>query len=276
MITIKNFSFFYTRKEVLKDVSLVYEPGKIYYLLGPNGYGKSTLLRCIAGLHRPHKGSIEIDGHSPFERSVGVLQELCLVSEETYYPNLPTMKLAALYGDLYPLFDIDTFYKYLQMFKVEKKSQLSTLSFGQQKKLYLAFAFATRAKVILLDEPTTGLDIDSKMQLRKILVEFVDDNKTIIIGTHDIADMDVLVDGITVLGQQEVVFHENTHDILQKLSFDFVTDEAEANKALYNERTYRGFMTLRSNVTLTESNLNTELLYRGLLNQRQKITSLFK
>ncbi|MFS4432178.1 ATP-binding cassette domain-containing protein [Chryseobacterium sp. S90] len=276
MITFKNLSFAYSQKKVLNDVNLQYEPGKIYYLLGPNGFGKSTLLRSIAGLHRPKTGSLEVNNHPAFKRNIKLLQDLCFVSDGMYCPDMLITKFAALYGSLYPLFKMDTFYQYLFMFEVKKEAHISELSFGQRKKLFLAFAFATNARIILLDEPINGLDIKSKREFRKILTETANDDKTVIIGTHDVSDMDILADGITVLGQQEVIFHQNTSDILQKLAFDIVKDPIEAKQALYSEQTYQGFMTITPNIKHKETNLNIELLYHALLKQQHKITSLFK
>ena len=276
MITFKNLSFAYAKKKVLNDINLQYEPGKIYYLLGPNGFGKSTLLRCIAGLHHPQNGSVEVNNSPAFERNLKQLQDICFISDGMYCPDMLVTKFVTLYGRLYPRFNTEFFFKYLHMFEVKEDSHISELSFGQRKKLFLAFAFATNARIILLDEPINGLDIKSKKEFRKILAETANDDKMVIIGTHDISDMDVLADGITVLGQQKVIFHQSTSDILNKLDFDIVKDPTEAEQALYSEQTYKGFMTITPNLTQKETNLNIELLYHALLNQQEKITLLFK
>ncbi|WP_426478167.1 ATP-binding cassette domain-containing protein [Chryseobacterium sp. CBSDS_008] len=275
MIIIKNFSFAYPCEQVLKNINLQYQPGGIYYLLAPNGFGKSTLLRSMAGLHKPSSGSIKVGNYNAVDRPIKMLQDLCFISEDTYFPNMQISDFPVLYGLLYPKFNTTHFYNYLEKFEVEKGNWLSALSFGQIKKLHLAFAFATNADVILLDEPTNGLDINSKMQFRKILATIINGDKTIIISTHDVVDMDILADGITVLRNETVVFHQKTADILKKIYFDFTTDKSEAEEALYSEQTYYGFMTIKTNFMAHESNLNMELLYRGLLNQPQKITALF-
>lgn len=275
MIAIKNFSFSYLRKQVLKNINLHYSQGNIYYLLGPNGAGKSTLLRSIAGLHQPLKGSIQISNYNAFERNINVLENLYFLSEDAYYPDMSIVKFIVLYKGLYPLFNEQNFYAYLKMFGIERQQQLSALSFGQKRKVYVSFAFATDAKVILLDEPTKGLDINSKMLFKKILATSADHDRIIIISTHDVTSMDIVADGITVLDQQEVVFHQSIHTISERIFFDFVTNEVEAAQALYSEQTYQGFLTIVPNLTGMESNLNIELLYRGLMSQPQKITSLF-
>ncbi|MEF9478748.1 hypothetical protein OWR28_14480 [Chryseobacterium sp. 1B4] len=114
------------------------------------------------------------------------------------------------------------------------------------------------------------------MQFRKILAVSASEDKTIIIGTHDVSDMNVMADGITVLGKQKVLFHQPTSDIIRKVSFGFTTNEDEATEALYYEQTFQGFNILNSNLKGSESNINVELLYRGLIDQSsQKITSLF-
>ncbi|MEF9478747.1 ATP-binding cassette domain-containing protein [Chryseobacterium sp. 1B4] len=133
MITIKDLFFNYDRKQVLKDVTLEYEPGKIYYLLGPNGFGKSTLLRCIAGLHRIEQGSIWVNNENPFKRNINFLNDISYISEETYYPDMSINKFAALYGALYPRFSLQNFHEYLMMFEVEINQRISALSFGQKR-----------------------------------------------------------------------------------------------------------------------------------------------
>ena len=217
MIIIKNLFFTYFQKPVLADVNLLYEPGKIYYLLGPNGFGKSTLLRCIAGLQYPKQGSIMVNNYNPFKRDVNFLNDISCVNEESYYPDMQIGKFVDLYGALYPDFSIESFHNYLKMFNVVMKGRLSSLSFGQRKKVYLAFAFASNTKIILLDEPTNGLDVNSKMQFRKILSTLAARDKIIIIATHDVSDADVLADGITVLGPHTSTFSQSTDTILSVL-----------------------------------------------------------
>ena len=193
MISIDNLSFAYKKKPVFDGLNLEFKAGHVYGLLGRNGTGKTSLLRNIAGLLFPKKGSITVNGCTPSKRLPIFLEDVFMVPEEFYLPDIPIATYIKNYAPFYPRFDNDKFNKYISVFEIPADSTLQNMSYGQKKKVLLAFAVATNARVLLMDEPTNGLDIMSKSQFRKILAEALDEERCIIISTHQVKDLENLL-----------------------------------------------------------------------------------
>lgn len=276
MITIQNLSFAYKKKPLFNDLNLQFEAGHVYGLLGRNGTGKSTLLRNIAGLLCPKKGSIKVNGFTPFERLPIFLEDVFMVPEEFYLPNINISDLVKYYAPFYPRFNSIKFNKYMSVFEVPADSTLHDMSYGQKKKVLISFAVATTAKVLLMDEPTNGLDIISKSQFRKVLAEALDEERCIIISTHQVKDLENLIDRVTVLDEGKVLFDENIEEITKKLSFRFAYDESELANAFYSESSLSGNVIVTPNIDGEESKLDLELLYKAIVTNREQITKLFK
>ncbi|RYF83789.1 MAG: ABC transporter ATP-binding protein, partial [Chitinophagaceae bacterium] len=171
MIRIQNLSFAYRKKLVFDGLSLQFEAGHVYGLLGKNGTGKSSLLRNIAGLLAPKSGSINVNGFTPFQRLPLFLEDVYMVPEEFYLPDIPIADFLQHSAAFYPRFNQAQFSNYMSVFEVPADNTLQNMSYGQKKKVLISFALATNAKILLMDEPTNGLDIMSKSQFRKILAE---------------------------------------------------------------------------------------------------------
>ena len=149
------------------------------------------------------------------------------------------------------------------------------MSYGQKKKVLIAFALATNASVLLMDEPTNGLDIIAKSQIRKLLAEALDDERFVIISTHQVKDLENLIDRVTIIEEGKILFDENIQTISQKLSFRFVQGESELASALYSESSFTGNIIVAPNETGEETKLDLELLYKAIVTNSQKITKLF-
>jgi len=276
MIDIQNLSFAYRKKPVFEGLSLRFQPGHLYGLLGRNGTGKSSLLMNIAGLLRPGKGSITVNGFTPFERLPVFLQDVFMVPEEFYLPDILVADFLKYYAPLYPRFNSDGFRNYLSVFEVPADSTLQNMSYGQKKKVLISFALATNAKVLLMDEPTNGLDIISKSQFRKILAEAVDDERCIIISTHQVKDLENLIDRVSIIDEGKILFDEKVEDITRKLSFRFSYDREDLETALYSESLLRGNVIVGPNTEGEESKLDLELLYKAIVSNPNQITNLFQ
>ncbi|MBL7698347.1 MAG: ABC transporter ATP-binding protein, partial [Chitinophagaceae bacterium] len=187
MISLNYLTFRYSRKrELYKELSLTLKTGSIYGLLGKNGAGKSTLLKIICGLLFPSSGSVVVNGHTPRKRQPSFLQTIYLIPEEVYVPPISIKKYVSLFSVFYPHFDEKDFYEYLGILEVQDNGKLTSLSFGQQKKFVIAFALACHTPVLILDEPTNGLDIPSKLRFRKLIASAMNEDRLIIISTHQI------------------------------------------------------------------------------------------
>ena len=206
MIEIKNLTFSYSRKSapVLYDFSIDISRGKVTGLLGRNGAGKSTLLYLIAGLLTPKEGEVLFNGINTRDRNPETLQDIFIVPEEFDLPSIPLMEYVKYNASLYPRFSYDDLTKYLEMFDMDSSLNLGALSMGQKKKVYMAFALATNTSLLLMDEPTNGLDIPSKSQFRKFIASGMNDDRNIIISTHQVRDIDQLLDHIILINDNEI------------------------------------------------------------------------
>ena len=209
MISIQNVKFGYrSHQEVLDDFSLDFAKNGIYGLLGKNGTGKSTLLYLMMGLLRPQKGSVTIDGISSSLRKPEVLQEMFLVPEEYDLPCISLKKYVKSIKPFYPHFSDELLEKSLANFEMTSDIDLGSLSMGQKKKVYMSIALAANTRYLLLDEPTNGLDILSKSQFRKAVIEGMNDEKTIIVSTHQVHDVERLLDQVCIIERNKVLLNE--------------------------------------------------------------------
>lgn len=275
MVHIQNVSFAYKKKRVFDGLNLRFEAGHVYGLLGKNGTGKSSLLRNIAGLLFPQKGAITVNGFTPAERLPVFLQDVFMVPEEFYLPDISIPDFIKSYVPFYPRFNNDKFRDYMSVFQIPSDSTLQHMSYGQKKKVLISFALASNAKLLLMDEPTNGLDIMSKSQLRKIMAQALDEERCIIISTHQVKDLENLIDRITVIDDGKILFDQNTDDIARKLSFRFAIDEADTAAAYYSESSLAGNVIVTRNLAGEESKIDLELLYKAIVTDGGRITQLF-
>ena len=209
MVSIQNIKFGYnSRQAVLDDFSLEFASGGIYGLLGKNGTGKSTLLYLMMGLLRPQKGIVTIDGTDATLRRPEVLNEMFLVPEEYDLPRISLKKYVKSIKPFYPRFSDELLEKSLANFEMTSDIDLGSLSMGQKKKVYMSIALATNTRYLLLDEPTNGLDILSKSQFRKAVIEGMNDEKTIIVSTHQVHDVERLLDHVCIIERNKVLLNE--------------------------------------------------------------------
>ncbi len=277
MIEIENLSFGYKRKSLLyENLSLKLEVGSIYGLLGKNGAGKSTLLKNFIGLLFPKNGSISVNGFEPKKRWPSFLQTIYFIPEEVYVPALTVEGYKKLFSPFYPTFNDDQFYNYLEQLDVKEKGKLNGLSFGQQKKFIIAFALACNTRLLLLDEPTNGLDIPSKIKFRKLIASIFTDDKIIFISTHQIRDLDNLIDRVIIVDNGELLLNASVSDITEKLCFKNVTELNEPQKILYSEESLKGFSVVMKNTNDEETKVNLEHLFNAITYNPAKAKAIFK
>ena len=208
MIDISNVTFEYRKgKPVLKDFSLSFPQGGVYGLLGKNGTGKSTLLYLISGLLRPRHGEVRVDGMLSANRQPQMLREIFLVPEEYDLPSVSLKSYTRALKSFYPRFSDELLRKCIEVFDLEMDMQLGSLSMGQKKKVYMCVALATGTRVLLMDEPTNGLDILSKSQFRKAVVQGMEEDKTVLVSTHQVHDVERLLDHVTIINGNQVLMH---------------------------------------------------------------------
>jgi ABC-2 type transport system ATP-binding protein len=276
MIDIQDLHFAYKKKKVFTGLNLSLQPGHIYGLLGKNGTGKSTLLRNIAGLLFPDQGKVKVLNYNPGQRNPGFLQELFMVPEEFYLPNVSIEKFIACNASFYPKFDHNQFNTYLKEFEIPADNKLQQMSYGQKKKVLISFGLACNTSLLLMDEPTNGLDIMSKSEFRKVIAGAIDENKCIIISTHQVKDMESLIDRITVIDEGRILFDQTVDRITSKLSFKISFDSDEIKQALYREESLKGSAIITMNTEDEEGKLDLEMLYKAIVTNGDSIRSVFK
>ena len=277
MIEIKNLTFSYSRKSapVLYDFSIGINRGKVTGLLGRNGAGKSTLLYLIAGLLTPEEGEVLFNGINTRDRNPETLQDIFIVPEEFDLPSIPLMEYVKYNAPLYPRFSYDDLTKYLEMFDMDSSLNLSALSMGQKKKVYMAFALATNTSLLLMDEPTNGLDIPSKSQFRKFIASGMNDDRNIIISTHQVRDIDQLLDHIILINDNEILLNHDTNEITDKFIFKTTDDPQVINTALFSQFSMQGSSVILANNDGTDSELNLETLFNLSIENPQIIKEHF-
>ncbi len=272
MIQFNNLSFGYSRKKLLyRDFSLNIEQGSIYGLLGRNGAGKSTLLKNMVGTLFPVEGEILINGMTPGRRQPSFLQTIYYIPEDVYVPPLTIKRYQSLFAPFYPQFSEESFYKYLDVLEVNVDGKLNKLSFGQQKKFVIAFALACNTKVLLMDEPTNGLDIPSKTQFRKLIASVMYDDKIIFISTHQVRDLENMIDNVIIVDNGELLLHASISTISDKLCFKTVSEIPMDARILYEEKVLKGTAVVMENIDGEDSKLNLEQLFNGVT-ENPKIT----
>ena len=273
MITTHSLSFGYSSShQVLTNISLSLENGHIHGLLGCNGIGKTTLLKLICGIMRPQRGEVRVCGVDPFERNAEMMRELMIIPEEFDLPNISLERYAAVTSPFYPRFDKGAMMGYCQEFHVNPAERLHSMSMGQRKKAYIAFALACNVKMLLLDEPTNGLDIPSKSTFRRLLAGYVSDDRMVVISTHQVADVEQLLDSIVILDEQGVALNATTSEICRKLKFGRAS---EGDKVIYSERTIQGEMAVIYNEDDDETPLSIELLFNATTANRHAMAAIF-
>ena len=277
MINLQNLSFGYKKRKLLyKNLSLKLEAGSIYGLLGKNGAGKSTLLKNFIGLLFPKDGSISVNGFEPKKRWPSFLETIYFIPEEVYVPALTVEAYKKLFSPFYPAFNEEQFHNYLDHLDVKDKGKLNGLSFGQQKKFIIAFALACNTKVLLLDEPTNGLDIPSKIKFRKLIASIFTDDKIIFISTHQIRDLDNLIDRVIIVDNGELLLNASVSDISEKLCFKTVTELSNPAEILYSEDSLKGFNVVTKNTKAEESKVNLEHLFNAITEKPVLAKAIFQ
>ena len=273
MIKIQDLAFSYGKTEVLRGITMDLEPGKIYGLLGENGVGKTTLLTLLCGLKKTQDGTISADGHDPYKREPALLQDQYYLPDEVAPVNDRALAWGKATGKFWPRFSPDTFSKILQEFEVDPQQKMNAMSAGQLKKTYIAFALASGVHFLYLDEPTNGLDIPSKAQFRSALMKYTAEDSTIVISTHQVRDLENIIDPIIILDRRDVLLNATLEQIADKLYFDYGTTLHP--EALYSEQLPGGFIQVLPNTEKADSKVNIEALFNTVHKHKELVKNLF-
>lgn len=273
MIEIKDLAFSYGKTPVLKSITTTLEEGRIYGLLGENGVGKTTLLTLLCGLKKVCSGSITTDGENPFDRTPTLLQNQFYLPDEVLPVAMKAECFAKERGAFWPDYDHAKFLEIMKEFENDPAKKMNQMSAGQLKKTYISLALACGCKYIFMDEPTNGLDIPSKTQFRSAIMKYTSDDSTIVISTHQVRDLENIIDPIIILDRQDVLLNASVEEITSKLYFDYGTQLHP--ESLYSEQLPGGFIQVRPNTTGEDSKINVEALFNAVHKNKELIKGMF-
>lgn len=268
MIQVKNITFSYpgTRKNVFSDFSLSLKENNIYGLLGKNGTGKSTLLYLISGLLRAKKGTVSVDGVDSKDRNPNILKDIFLVPEEFELPNVTLDTYVKMMAPFYLNFSQETLESCLKDFELPHFHKLNELSMGQKKKVFMSFALASGTRLLLMDEPTNGLDIPSKTQFRKVIANNMTDDRILVISTHQVHDIESLLDHILILSESRMLLNASTADICEKYTFEYRNPQEMDDTVIYAEPTLQGNAVIaKRGEESSETQINLEFLFNAVV-----------
>lgn len=263
MVRLEQVRFAYPKKPPLfEGLQFSLRPGGIHGLLGKNGAGKTTLLKLSLGLLFPDSGRATLFDAPAEERRPGNLAEVAFVPENFAVPDLSVADYIHLHGAYYPRFDGALMERYLREFELDGGMKLQSVSYGQKKKLLLAFALATQAKLVVLDEPTNGLDIPSKRVFRRVCAEAINEERAFIISTHQVRDVQNLIDPVVILDNGTVLFHHSMEEIAASLSVS--RRDREEPEALYSQKEMGSYLTLETGGG-GEEEIDLEFLFESVM-----------
>ncbi len=261
MVHISDLTFSYKSNPLFADLNLDLQAGMIYGLLGKNGSGKTSLLKLISGQLKGYSGSVVIHGFNGLQRHPGMLEKIFFIPEEFSLPPVPGERFAGLNAPFYPRFDTQKFQALCGEFDVDADRKLTELSLGQKKKFILSFALASGAELVILDEPTNGLDIPSKRQFRRLVASSLREDQTILISTHQVRDMEHLIDPIIVLDSGQILFNDDIAAMAQKYSMTLERVEPGPDALLYYEKVPGGYSVVRENQSGEDSEIDIEVFF---------------
>ncbi len=266
MIQIESMKFQYGNERLFSSLSLNLTQGNIYGLLGLNGAGKTTLLKLVTGQLFSQGGAINVMGHTPEKREASFLEQISFVPEEFALPAMKGTRYVDVYAPFYPEFSREQMKHYCDELHIDMQQMLTKMSFGQKKKFTLAFALASNTCMVILDEPTNGLDIPSKSQFRRTVSSAMNDDRTIIISTHQVRDMEHLIDPLIILHDQKVVMNRYIADIEESMSVRSTAAVPSAPQPIYTENTGLGYRSLYRKEDMAESEgLDIEFLFNAVI-----------
>ena len=263
MIEIKNLNYGYTKKNNLySNLSLTINEGNIVGLLGNNGAGKSTLLKLISGVLLNKQNSITTLGVNPNKRYAEMMEEIFFISEEVEFDKISIKKYIKATTPFYKSFDKELFNSILNTFEINEDMVLTKISYGQKKKFLIALGLASNCRLLIFDEPTNGLDINSKKLFRQVMTGYLKENQLAIISTHQVKDIENIIDELVVVKNGKIALHENVFDLTNQYNFKKVVQLN--NNEIYSEEIPGGYNVITKKETEEITDLDIELLFNAI------------
>ena len=276
MISIDGLNFGYGEKALFRQLRMELAPGNIYGLLGLNGAGKSTLLKLMTGLLFPDAGTLRVLDHEPARREPDFLSQVFMLPEELNLPGITGEEYVSGLAPFYPRFDHARFERYRDEFELPRNTKLTAHSYGQKKKFLLAFGLASGTSLLVLDEPSNGLDIPSKSLFRRLVAEALTDERVFVISTHQVKDVESLIDPIVILHQGRVLFAETMSAITSRIRMAHTSTRPDPDAAdlIYTEAAVGGHWTVWTEPD-EDGFIDLEVLFNAVITQPDRWAALF-
>ncbi|NLK93739.1 MAG: ABC transporter ATP-binding protein [Clostridiales bacterium] len=218
MVEIKNLSLFLGDKQILNNINYEIKSKKIIGLIGPNGVGKTSLIKSICGIYKPTSGSILYDGEDVYN-SINVKRQIGYVPDENNFFNSYTIKAIIKYYKLaYEDFNENKFHHINKIFNIPINKRYFQLSKGMKMRVNLMMAFSIEPKYLILDEPTSGLDPILKNKLLKLIVnEVCNRDVTVIISSHNLRELEMICDEVVIINEGEIVYSNSLENMKKKI-----------------------------------------------------------
>jgi ABC-2 type transport system ATP-binding protein len=273
MVHLENIYFGYSaQKNLLHGLSLEATAGSIHGLLGKNGAGKTSLLKIISGLRKPQSGNVNVLGFNPGERKMQFNEQYYFVPEELYTPTVSAKTYISLYAGYYPNFSQNKMASYMESFDLEPDMHLGRVSYGQKKKFILSFAMASGTRLVLFDEPTNGLDIPSKSVFRKLAASAISDERCFIISTHQVRDLNLLLDSVILLHKGEILLNTPLHEIASKYAFVTLPRKHTNDNVIFSEEHIEGIKAIIPCEAGMETEVDLEVLFNAAITGKISLT----
>jgi ABC-2 type transport system ATP-binding protein len=277
MIQIEHLDFGYGGESLFRSLDLTLAPGNIYGLLGVNGAGKSTLLKLATGLLFAESGSLRTLGYDPAQRAPGFLSQLFVLPEELNVPSVTDREYLAVRAPFYPRFDHARFERYTRELELPRGRKLTSLSYGQKKKFLLSFGLACQSALLLMDEPTNGLDIPSKGQFRRLIAEAMSEDRLFVISTHQVRDVASLIDPIVILHDGRVLLSRTLTEVAARIRMQHTATRPadDTRDLLHWEPAVEGFWTVWQDDTAAGGQIDLEVLFNTVVSRPDACRGLF-
>lgn len=264
MITLHNIDFGYGRTPLYQNLNLTLQDPGVYGIFGRNGSGKSTLLKLLTGLLFPDRGKIAVLGFNPSLRQPSFLQQVYMVPEEFHLPNITLTALERSHGPFYPNFCSEDFRRYCELFELSLTTRFNAMSLGQKKKSVMAFALATHTPLLVMDEPTNGLDIIGRDQFKRIMHSSEQSGRSVLISTHQAHDLQSLIDQVLFFDNGQLVLNAPITSLQQRLRMGIAQGNEEITQCIYQESVGEQIVYVAHNTSGTACAVNLEWLYKAM------------
>ena len=277
-IEVVDMCFGYKGGRLFNGLNLRMSKGHIYGLLGLNGAGKTSLMKLLTGLLFADSGEIRVMDHNPALRRPDMLSRIFVLPEELNAPAISEKEYVLSNSVFYPRFDSSRFERCLGDFEVPRGKKLSKLSYGQKKKFFLSFGLACGAEFLVLDEPTNGLDIPSKGLFRRLAAEALSEDQIFVISTHQVRDMDSLIDPITILHEGRVLFEHSLAEVYSRIrmTLSLTAPAADSEGLIYTEAAVGGYWSVWRGASEDGGPVDLEVLFNTAVSRPEIYSEIFQ